>query len=176
MQNGLVHIYTGDGKGKTTAAVGLGIRAAGHGLKVYMIQFLKTWDTGEERCIKKLGDDFKIFRFETKHGFINEMSKLEIEKLKKQIDSALEFACNCAKNALCDILILDEVLGALYNGLVDEDWLIDLISLKSDKVELVLTGRDAPKNIVDISDYVSDIKAIKHPYIKGIKARRGIEF
>ena len=176
MKKGLVHIYTGDGKGKTTASLGLAFRGIGCGLRVNMIQFLKTWDTGEVACAKRLSEQFKIWNFESKHGFINEMNEVQKAKLQLEINKAMEFAKECALNGESDILILDEIFGAVSNGMVSTEQILELIILKAENTELVLTGRNAPECIVEAADYVSKIDMIKHPYEQGIGPRKGIEF
>lgn len=174
---GLVHIYTGDGKGKTTAALGLALRAAGTGKKVIMIQFLKDTPCGELESAKLFGDNFKILRFQKgQKGFIWEMSEEEIEVLKKETQDGLNNASRIAKSGECDVLILDEIFGCLGNMLISEDELIDFIKDKNENTELVLTGRNAPQRVCALAHYVSEIRAVKHPLYSGIPAREGIEF
>lgn len=174
---GLVHIYTGDGKGKTTAALGLALRAAGAGKKVIMIQFLKDTPCGEMKSAKLLGDNFKILRFQKgQKGFIWEMSEEEIEVLKKETQDGLNNASCIAKSGECDVLILDEIFGCLGNMLISEEELIDFIKDKNENTELVLTGRNAPERVCALAHYVSEIRAVKHPLYSGIPAREGIEF
>ena len=176
MTNGLLHVYMGEGKGKTTAAFGLGMRCCGCGNMVYVIQFLKTADTGEVALIKDMGkDNFKVFRFESPHGFYNQMDGAQRAALKNEVNSALEFARETLASGECFMLILDEVLGAVENGLVDEKELLDIIAVRGE-TELVLTGRHAPAAIYDAADYVTEMKMRKHPYECGIGARRGIEY
>ncbi len=171
---GLIHVYTGDGKGKTTASVGLGIRAAGRDFKVIMVQFLKSSDTGELKIIEKL-DNFEVHRFERTRGFfwtLNDKEKLE---LQEDIDKAMEFVNDILTSGDCDLLILDEVMGSIKNKLIDVDRLVDMLKNRKPHIEVVLTGRNVPSEIVEIADYVSEINPIKHPFDKGIPARRGIE-
>ncbi|NLY43470.1 MAG: cob(I)yrinic acid a,c-diamide adenosyltransferase [Clostridiaceae bacterium] len=176
MKNGLVQVYTGDGKGKTTAAIGQGIRSAGRGLKVVMIQFLKSCDTGELHICNQLGDCFKIVRFEKKRGFFWTLNEKEIAELKTEVNKALEYAQEIMKKEECDVLILDEIMAVIHNNLIDERFICELIQKKPQSIELILTGRDAPKGIVDLADYVSEIIPVKHPMEKGISARKGIEY
>ncbi|MBZ4646356.1 MAG: cob(I)alamin adenosyltransferase [Petroclostridium sp.] len=176
MLKGLVQVYTGNGKGKTTAAIGQGFRSAGRGLKVYMIQFLKSSDTGELHSAKKLGEIFKIFRFEKERGFFWNLNEEEKMELKKEVHEAFEFAQNVIQNGECDILILDEIMGAIHNKLIDEKLVCDFIQKKPAHVEIILTGRNAPQCIIDLADYVSEIVPVKHPMEKGIGARKGIEY
>ncbi|WP_349239063.1 cob(I)yrinic acid a,c-diamide adenosyltransferase [Petroclostridium sp. X23] len=173
---GLVHIYTGNGKGKTTAALGQGFRSAGRGLKVYMVQFLKTSETGELFSCEKLGECFKIFRFEKKRDFFWNLNEAEKRELKEEIALAFEFAKNSMKSGQCDLLILDEIMGALHNKLITESEVCELIRNKPAGIELILTGRNAPQSLIDLADYVSEIIPVKHPMEKGIGAREGIEY
>lgn len=176
ISKGYVEIYTGDGKGKTTAALGLGMRAAGNGMKVYMVQFLKGDFTGELESVKKLEPYFKIYRFEKKRDFfwnLNEEEKLE---LKKEIKEAIDFCIDAEKNNKCDILILDEIMGVLRNKILEEDDVLNLIETKPSNMELILTGRNVPEKILSKADLVTEMKPIKHYFEKGIPARKGIEY
>ena len=176
MENGLVQVYCGNGKGKTTAAIGLGIRAIGSDYKVIMIQFLKHDTTGECRMLKELEPDFKIFHFEKKRGFTWELSDEEKNELRSETSNALKFASKVMDTGQCDLLILDEVLNSLELGFTTEEEVTALIDNKSDDVELVLTGRNLPDSIAARADYISRIDEVKHPMQNGIEARRGIEF
>lgn len=176
MENGLVQIYCGNGKGKTTAAVGLGIRAIGNEYKVIMIQFLKHDTTGECRMIKTLEPGFKIFHFEKKRGFTWQLNEDEKQELRSETSNALKFASKVMDTGQCDVLILDELLNSLELGFVTEEEVCELIDSKSEDVELVLTGRNLPESIAKRADYISKIEDVKHPMKNGIDARRGIEF
>lgn len=176
LERGCVQVYTGEGKGKTTAALGQGIRTSGKGYKVCMVQFLKGGDSGEIHAVKKLSPSFEIFRFEkTKKFFwnLNEEEKLE---LKRNIDKAYGFAKDLIENEACNLLILDEIMGVLSNQLLTIDQVCHLITSRPEHMEIVLTGRNVPKEIMDLADYVSEIKMVKHPFEKGIGAREGIEY
>ncbi|TYQ13269.1 UNVERIFIED_CONTAM: cob(I)alamin adenosyltransferase [Acetivibrio alkalicellulosi] len=176
MEKGLIHVYTGNGKGKTTAAIGQGIRACGTGNKVYMVQFLKGQDTGELLTLKKLEPDFKVFRFEKTKGFIWNMDETEKRQLKAQVNSAFDFVKNTISTCQCDILILDEIMSVMSNDLISTNCVVDMLKSKPYKMEVILTGRNAPDEIVDIANYVCEINSIKHPYEEGIPARKGIEY
>lgn len=176
MEKGLIQVYTGDGKGKTTAAVGQGIRALGRGNTVYMVQFLKSQDTGELFTLKKLEPGFKVFRFEKKRGFIWNLSEEEKRELKEEIREAFDFVKMTLKSNECDLLILDEIMAVMSNKLLDVSDVISVLKNKPSKVEIILTGRDAPKDILDLADYVSEVVLRKHPFEKGVGAREGIEY
>lgn len=169
-----IHIYTGDGKGKTTAALGLGLRAAGSGFSVCMIQFLKDDPTGELKAIQKL-PNFRVFRFQKKtKGFFCNMTDEEKEIAKVETEKALSFAEKLLENRGCDVLILDEIIVCLSCGLISQERLLTL--LQSKNAEIILTGRNAPESIKNAADYVSEIRAEKHPFDSGCPARQGIEY
>jgi len=173
LEKGFVQVYTGDGKGKTTAAFGLALRAIGRGLKVYIIQFIKGgFDSGELYVIDKLPNvmlrAFGRGRFITEYPPPEEDVKLATE--------ALELAEKVIKSGEYDIVILDEINVALHLKLISLDRALELIKSKPEHVELVLTGRYAPKEIIDVADLVTEMREIKHPYRSGCRARKGIEF
>lgn len=173
---GLVHIYTGDGKGKTTAAIGLGVRACGRGLKVLMVQFLKGTPTGEMYSLKALEPGFKLYRGTETKKFTWEMNTEEKARTAAEQNSIFRFAVDAAAGGECDLLILDEALGAISSGMLDKEAVIEFIKGKPEKLELVLTGRGATPELIELADYVSEIRAVKHPAEKGVNGRKGIEF
>jgi cob(I)alamin adenosyltransferase len=170
MERGFVHIYTGNGKGKTTAAFGLAIRAALAGKKVYIGQFVKDMkysETGisdylKEIVIEQLGNGCYIY---------SSPSVEDIEKAKE----SLEKCSGILKSDEYDLVILDEVIIAIYLGLLDEDQVIDVIKNKHPGVELVLTGRYASQNLIDQADLVTDMQEIKHYYSQGVLSRKGFD-
>lgn len=173
LEKGLVQVYTGNGKGKTTAAFGLALRAIGRGLKVYIIQFIKGgFDYGELYTIDRLPNlKLKAFgrgKFVTEKPARNEDVKLAEE--------ALTLAEEVVKSGEYDIVILDEINVALSLKLIDSAKVVELVKKKPKHVELVLTGRNAPNEILEIADLVTEMKEIKHPFAKGCKARKGIEY
>jgi cob(I)alamin adenosyltransferase len=176
MQNqGLIQVYTGEGKGKTTAALGLICRAKGHGLKVCYIYFHKDpekYSYGEFNTIKKLRID--TFGFAKKHPYFFE--DINIEDIRKECLQGLEFIKKIYKENKYDILILDEILISLRDGFLKEEEILEILDLKPKNLELVLTGRGVTQNIVKRADLVSEIKKIKHPYDAGIQRRKGIEY
>ena len=176
LKNGYVQIYTGNGKGKTTAALGLAMRAAGNEYNVFMVQFLKGSKTGEIESIKKLAPFFNIFRFEKKRGFFFTLNDEEKMELRKEVQKAFEFCVEALKEGKCDLLIMDEIMGALSNGLISEEQLLELIENKPHNIELILTGRNAPEAIINKADLVTEMKDIKHYFNEGVPSREGIEF
>lgn len=176
MEKGLIQVYTGTGKGKTTAAIGQGIRTIGRGNKVYMVQFLKSGMTGELETVKRLEPDFKIFRFEKPKGFVWNLTQEQLEELKGEIRQAFDFIKEVLNNKECDMLIMDEIMGVLSNKLLDVTDVVRLLKGKPEDMEIILTGRNVPEEIREIADYISDINCVKHPFEKGIPAREGIEF
>ncbi len=174
---GLVLVNTGNGKGKTTAALGLALRAAGHGMKVLILQFIKgAWRTGEEKAIKKFIPNIEIEKLGK--GFIEYKDGKPVIT-EEQLDlaaGAFRHAVQKVNSGIYDVVILDEINNLIFYGLLKVGDLIELIKNKPGKVNLVITGRGAPPELIDIADIVSEIKEIKHSFRKGIKARKGIEF
>lgn len=176
LEKGLVQVYTGEGKGKTTAAIGQGIRAYGNGLKVYMLQFLKGGKTGELNTIDELGDNFKIFRFEKPKDFTWNLTDEEKEELRLEIREGYNFALDVIKENKCDVLIIDEVMAVLSNNFLSVEEVIHIIDNKPETMELILTGRNVPKEIIEKSNLVTEMKCIKHYFSEGVPAREGIEY
>ena len=182
---GLVHVITGEGKGKTTSSLGLAMRAVGNNLKVYMIQFLKSGFTGELYSAKKLGFEIEQFGIDAlkerqKHlqEFADTTGTFTFQPDIKEKDAALEGwerAKDVIKSGEYHIVILDEINCALEKGLIPLNDVLEIVKAHG-KVELILTGRDAPKELIEAADYVSVVNRVKHPWQKGIKARKGIEY
>lgn len=173
LNKGLVQVYTGNGKGKTTAAIGQAVRAAGADMKSYIIQFMKEYPYSELNSIKYLSEWIKI---EQKGGddfvYKKELPR-EDEKLKAL--TALNKAEEYMLSGDFDIIVLDEVLVAIYFKLFITEDIISFIRKKPDRVELILTGRYCPEEIIELADLVTEMKEIKHYYTKGITSRKGIE-
>jgi len=172
LEQGLVQIYTGEGKGKTTAALGLALRALGRDLKVYMLQFLKGEDTGELHAGRLFGDKFVIQQTGLK-GFIHrgKLDPTDIHLAKEALKRAREIL----SQGDYDLVILDEIMVALYFELISLHEVIRVLEAKAPHVEVVLTGRYAPPELVEMADLVTEMKNIKHYYQAGIPARKGIE-
>ncbi len=170
---GLIQVYTGDGKGKTTAALGLAFRASGHGLKTYMIQFMKgEIFYGELGAAKKLSDTITIKQM-GRPDFVNKKDPDPIDI--KMAEDALELSKNVIASGDYNLVILDEINVALDFGLIKIADVIEIIESKPPELEIILTGRYAPKEIVEIADLVTEMVEIKHPYNAGVEARIGIE-
>jgi len=167
---GKIHVYTGNGKGKTTAALGLALRAIGTGYKVCLIQFLKAQPYGELKSLKLL-PKLKIKRFGEKTYIHGRGS----QKDKRAAQKAIEWARKAVNSRQYDLIILDEVFLATFFKLIKVEEIVELIKNKPKNVELILTGRKANQQIIKLADYVTEMKEIKHPYQKGVRARKGIE-
>ena len=175
MELGLIHIYCGDGKGKTTAAMGLGMRAVGREKKVLLTQFLKDNETGELNSIEKLGANFEVFKGIPVKKFFKFMSPEEQMITKKEHEERFRKVTKKAIDENFDLLILDEIIASTNLDLISLDEVIEFLENKPKGLEVVLTGRNPDKKLVELADYVSEIKAVKHPYEKGINSRIGIE-
>jgi len=174
-RQGLIIVHTGNGKGKTTAALGMGLRAWGQGFKVLVIQFIKGhWKYGELQAAEKMGPDFVIRQMG--EGFVKDSTGDAKEEHQNAAKEALQAAKIEIASGKWDMIILDEINYAVKFGLVSVEEVIELLDAKPALLHLVLTGRDANPSIVDKADLVTEMKEIKHPYKKGIKAQKGIEF
>ena len=171
---GLIHIYCGDGKGKTTAAVGLAVRCAGRGNKVLLVQFLKSRDSGELYSLAKL-PDIEVMRGKESKKFTFQMNEEEKHALLIEHNKMFEQVLAKIKNGGYSLLILDEVIGALNAKVFEMPKLIEFLRHKPENLEVVLTGRNPAPDLVEIADYVSEMRKVKHPMDKGIMAREGIE-
>ncbi len=173
LKRGLVQVYTGDGKGKTTAAVGQAVRARGRGLNVYIIQFLKKDDTsGEQAIIKRLGIDLKCFG---ENYAFQRLTQKEVKKAKEFFKKKIDEIANEMEQKHYDLVILDEINLLVKKSLLNKKEIVELIKNKPQNTELILTGRGADKEIVELADLATQFRKIKHPYDKKIKARGGIE-
>lgn len=175
MKKGYIQVYTGDGKGKTTAALGLGLRAVGRGLTVWMFQFLKGTPSGELESTLLLGGRFRVFRLAETTKFFNALSDAEKESLKVRLQVELEQVKGAMKTQSCDVMILDEICAAIHAGLLSVGEVCALIDGKPPGMELVLTGRSAPAELLERADLVTEMRCIKHYMDAGVPARAGIE-
>lgn len=173
-QRGLIHLYWGNGKGKTTAAMGLALRAIGNGRRVVIVQFLKGADTGEVPVLRRLGAE--IYRGKAGQKFVFQMNEAEKAAARALQNENLQAAlAACAANP-ADLLILDEACAAWQLDMVDKDLLRRAVEEKPAAQELVLTGREPADWMRDAADYITEMHCCRHPYEKGIPARKGVEF
>ncbi|MDL2234163.1 cob(I)yrinic acid a,c-diamide adenosyltransferase [Ruminococcaceae bacterium OttesenSCG-928-L11] len=171
---GLIHLYEGDGKGKTTAAVGLAVRAAGQGLQVLVCQLLKGMESGEVSALERLG--IPVRRPMAGAKFLFQMSEAERREAAVLHRDCLTQVCRLADSGQVDLLVLDEILDAIGCGLIPEEQLTTWLSHRPAGVEVVLTGRDPSPAIQALADYHTRFQCVLHPYAAHIPARRGIEY
>ena len=171
----MIHLYTGDGKGKTTAAIGQAIRAAGSDYRVVFAQFMKGNDSGELQMLKELSK-VTIVRSPKEFGFYHTMTDAEKEELTNIHNSILDKVLLLAQDKSCEMIILDEITYPVTWKLMDIGKLKQLLMLAADGPELVLTGRDAADFLMECADYITEMRCVRHPYEKGISARKGIEY
>ena len=172
---GLIHLYTGEGKGKTTAAIGLAIRAAGAGKKVVFAQFMKGRDTSELNILRQI-QGIKVVRSDRELGWFKKGDPDSIAAFTEVHNALLDEIESYVYSGDCDLLVLDEVTYPVSYGIIDTDRIARLINSKPAYMELVLTGRNAPELFNEKADYITQMRKGKHPYDRGIQARRGIEF
>jgi cob(I)alamin adenosyltransferase len=175
VQPGLIHLYTGEGKGKTTASIGLSIRAAGAGKNVVFCQFMKGRDTSELNILSAL-PTVTIVRSDEELGWFKNGDPGSIAAFTELHNSLLDEIEELIGNGKCDLLVLDEVTYPINYGIIDISRLEKLIASKPEEMEIVLTGRNAPDFMRDKADYITEMSKVRHPYDKGIQARRGIEY
>ncbi len=169
-RHGLILVHTGDGKGKTTAALGLAVRACGAGLKVLILQFIKGQRrSGELKALDALGIEVRQLGL----GFL---TKENFDAQKKSALSAIELARREIFSGAWDLIILDEINYAVKFGLLGAEEILELIKIRPPQLHLVFTGRDALPELIDAADLVTEMKLIKHPFQKGVAAQSGIEF
>lgn len=173
-RKGFVHVYTGNGKGKTTASLGLALRALGHGQRVFMLQFMKgSKEYGELKAAEKHLPNLIVVQSGLETFVCKEQPSLKDLDLARQ---GLDIAKKIIAAGHYDMVILDEINVALDFNLIPLEEVLDLIKNKPARLELVLTGRYAPQEVIDAADLVSDVTLVKHPYYQGVEAREGIEY
>ena len=172
-QNKRVLIFTGDGKGKTTAALGIVLRAVGHGMSTFLLQFMKNSDSGEMKVLSTL-PNLTVVRHGL--GFVPKTGSARFEKHREKGQEALAFAEEAIKSEKYEVIVLDEVLGSITAEIIDESAVLALIQQLPPNTTLVLTGRDASKEMIAHADTVTEMKMVKHGYEVGIQAQKGVEF
>ena len=171
----MLHIYTGNGKGKTTSAIGIAVRAAGAGLAVCFMQFLKNGNSSEIAMLKKL--NIMTMCAECCNKFTFQMNKEELSALAERHDEQLSAAEKLIAGGTVQLLVFDEVIAAYNSGLLDRALLLRVIDAAGAAgCEIILTGRDAPPELSEKADYLTYMQEVSHPYKKGISARKGIEY
>ena len=172
---GLVHIYTGEGKGKTTAAVGLALRAAGQGMKVLFIQFFKeeSASSGEKDLLRNAG--VELVRSNRRHPLFTG-AKTDLEAVRASVVGTFEAAKEKLMQGGWGLAVFDEIMSAVNGGWIKTDDILGFLDSRPKDLEVVLTGRNAPVELMQSADYVTEMLKIKHPYDHGVPARKGIEF
>lgn len=170
----MLHLYTGDGKGKTTAAVGAAVRASGRGMRVCFAQFMKGNESGEITALSQI-PKVTVHRSNKNFGFYSQLSDAEKAELTEIHNDILTEVFIRAKTGTCDMIILDEVTYAVNWNLINIERLKVLLAL-SNRVEIIVTGRDAADFLTEKADYITEMKFVRHPYEKGVPARIGIEY
>ncbi|RLD10829.1 MAG: cob(I)yrinic acid a,c-diamide adenosyltransferase [Chlamydiae bacterium] len=168
---GYIQVYTGNGKGKTTAALGLALRASGAGLKVYFAQFIKGMDYSELYSVKRLSDNITLKQYGRECFIYKEPDEEDFKVARNGFSEVTKIIAE----GKYDIVVLDEINIAIYYKLISVEEVLELLDNKPENVELVLTGRNVDKKIIERADLVTEMKEIKHYYQKGIHARKGIE-
>lgn len=171
--SGLIHLYCGDGKGKTTAALGLTLRAAGAGKQVVFTQFFKDGSSSEMEPLAAL-PGVRVFHADTVRGFYRNMTPSQREQAGKDYTALFRQVTQAAQEA--DLLILDEIVSACNRGVVPEKLVTDFLREKPARLEVVLTGRNPSAALLELADYVTEMRKLRHPFDRGIGARKGIEF
>lgn len=174
-ERGMIHIYTGEGKGKTTTALGLAIRAAGSGMQVVLLQFLKGRHTSELNVLAQV-PQITVLRTKKAYPFFKQMTAEDKRAITTEHNQLLQQANSLVENGKCDLLILDEVMAAYQYHIVDKQLVHQLVEAKPPALELVLTGRNAREYFIEQADYVTEMVKKKHPFDAGYPAREGIEY
>ena len=172
-QTGLIHIYCGDGKGKTTAAVGLCVRAAGSGMRVLFTQFFKDGSSGEVRVLREI-PGVSTLHAQENYGRAAGMNEADRAAAARTYTALLHTALDRAGGV--DLLVLDEAISTYNHAMLDRGELLDFLRHKPESLEVVLTGRNPPGELVELGDYVAQVTKIKHPFDEGVLAREGIEY
>jgi len=173
LEKGFIQVYTGNGKGKSTAAIGQAVRAAGCGLKTYFVMFMKEFPYNEVKSLEKLKDFITIVQIGKDDFVFKKVPPSEEEKSK--VKNALAEAKGKMLSGKYNLIILDEIFVSIYFGLVSKEEVISFIDTKPENVELIMTGRYCSQEIVEKTDLVTEMKEVKHYYEKGVLAREGIE-
>ena len=172
---GLVHIYCGDGKGKTSASTGLAVRAAGRGFRVVIARFLKNDDSGEVEILKSV-PGITVLPCEKEFGFVFAMDEAAKREATEYYKELFRKAAAAVQEIHADLLVMDEIMAAMFYNMVPEQEVLQFLKTRPENLEVVMTGRDPSEAICEVADYITEMKMIRHPYEKGISARMGIEY
>ena len=170
MKNRLLHIYCGDGKGKTTAATGLAVRAAGSGMRVLKNEF-----SGELKILDRI-PEIEVLHLEKSYGFFKTLSEKEQEEVREMYGRLWNTILGKISTGDYDMLVIDEFMAAYRYGLIPNKEAVQFLKDRPDNLEVVLTGRDPSDELLELADYISEVKMVRHPFEKGIRARKGIEY
>lgn len=175
MRKGMIHIYCGDGKGKTSAATGLAVRAAGTGMKVLFSRFLKNEISGELRILECI-PEIRVLHVEKSYGFYSTLTETQKNEVKELYYGLWNSVRKIVEEEEYDMFVADEFMAAYNYGLIPKEDAVRFLRSKPRELEIVLTGRNPEPELVELADYVSEIRKVKHPFDRGIRARKGIEF
>jgi len=175
MKNRLLHIYCGAGKGKTTAATGLAVRAAGSSMRVLFARFLKNEFSGELKILDQI-PEIEVLHLEKSYGFFKTLSEKEQEEVREMYGRLWNSIQRKISTGDYDMLVIDEFMAAYRYGLIPNEEAVQFLKDRPDNLEVVLTGRDPSDELLELADYISEIKMVRHPFEKGIRARKGIEY
>ena len=175
LQQGLLEIYCGDGKGKTTAATGLAVRAAGSGMRVLFDRFLKNEFSGELKILDRI-PEIEVLHLEKSYGFFKTLSEKEQEEVREMYGRLWNTIRGKISTGDYDMLVIDEFMAAYRYGLIPNKEAVQFLKDRPDNLEVVLTGRDPSDELLELADYISEVKMVRHPFEKGIRARKGIEY
>ena len=171
----MIHAYYGDGKGKSTAAAGAALRAAGNRMRVMYVQFLKTENTGERLALQSI-DGINLTSCPLELKFTYDMDEHEKQQTAAMYRSIFDRSAAITLSERYDMIVLDEVFDVINEGMLSESSVFEFISNAPNNIEIIMTGRKPPKRFIDAADYVTEFKKHKHPYDRGIQARKGIEY
>ena len=175
MKNRLLHIYCGDGKGKTTEAKWLAVRAAGSSMRVLFARFLKNEFSGELKILDQI-PEIEVLHLEKSYGFFKTLSEKEQEEVREMYGRLWDTIQRKISTGDYDMLVIDEFMAAYRYGLIPNEEAVQFLKDRPDNLEVVLTGRDPSDELLELADYISEVKMVRHPFEKGIRARKGIEY
>jgi len=173
LEKGYIQVYTGNGKGKTTAAIGQSLRAIGNDLRVYFVQFMKNFPYGEVKLLEKMAPNLVLKRYGT-DDFVFKKTPPSRD-LIQEVESGLEQTERVMLDKSFQVIVLDEILVSIYFKLINEQSVLEFLNKKPDQTEIILTGRYCPDSILELANLVTNMTEVKHYYQKGVSARRGIE-